>query len=294
MIKTDTILRRSMMSASERVMGRFMRNADGHADPAPKAGDPPADPSASPETVLFPKEGEQKPDASAGDKKPEDKPADGEKPAEWKEYVNDPAKSEADNAAAKVEHDKTKPADDKAKDAALDAVPDDGKYALTMPEGIEVDQEMLDAVSPRFKELGLTTRQAQALTDDFVKLQQKRAEDYAGKPEGQWSMAAYQYFQKNGTPDKWADTAKADKDIGGDKWDATTTTAMRAIRQFGTPALTDYFEASGAGNHPELIRFMAKVGSMIKEDTPAIGGAEGHGKPADPAHRLFPDDAPKG
>jgi hypothetical protein len=39
---------------------------------------------------------------------------------------------------------------------------------------------------------------------------------------------------------------------------------------------------------------MAKVGAMIKEDSPATGGAGGDGKPAEAAHVLFPNDKPKG
>lgn len=285
---TKAILNRSMMTASERVMGRFMRDGEGHppgaGDVKPAAGDPPP----SPESVLFPKEGDKKPEPAAGDKKG----GEGDKPADWKEYVPDPAKSEADNAAAKAEHDKTKPAGDKKPDAG-DVVPADGKYTLTMPEGVQVDQEMVDALGPEFKELGLTGKQAQKLADKFIEVQTKRGEAYAKSPEGAWSMSAHQYFTKNGTPEKWADTAKADKDIGGDKWDGTVKTAMRAVNTLGTPALKEYLEATGGGNHPELIRFMAKAGAMIKEDSPA-GGDGGGSKPAEAAHLLFPNDAPKG
>lgn len=254
----------------------------GDVKPAADPAKPAADPAAS---VLFPNEGEPKPAAG-------DPPKEGDKPKaeDWKEYVADPAKSDADNAAAKAEHDKTKPT---AADP-LDVVPADGKYAITMPEGVQVDQELIDALGPEFKEIGLTGKQAQKIADRFTEIQTKRAKEYADKPEGQWSMASYAYFQKNGTPDKWADTAKADKDIGGTKWDATVKDATRGINALGTPALKEYFDASGAGNHPELIRVMAKVGAMIKEDNPADGGAGGSGKPAEAAHVLFPNDAPKG
>src|SRR4051794_9711748 len=104
-------------------MGRVAFDAErgagsgGEVKPAADPAKPAADPAAS---VLFPKEGEQPPAPAAGDKKP----AEGGKAADWKEYVPDPAKSEADNAAAKAAHDKTKPA---APDPA-DAVPADGKY----------------------------------------------------------------------------------------------------------------------------------------------------------------------
>lgn len=259
------LLRTSMMTPMERRAGRFMRAPDGHGD---GGGDPPAAP-AEPESILFPAEGTPPADPPAGD--PATPPA-----GDWKEYEADAAKSDEENAAAKVEHDKTKPA---APDPA-DTVPEDGKYTLAMPEGVEVDQALLDELGPEFKELGLTTAQAQKLADKFIASQQAKAE----KQGATWAK----------TIGDWADTAKADPDIGGTKWDGTVSASRRAVDTLGTPALKEYLNASGGGNHPELIRFMAKVGSMIKEDSPAGGGAEGSGKPADPAHILFPSDAPKG
>lgn len=246
---------------------------------------------ADPGSVLFPNDKpadaapvDDKPaDDKSGEEKPDDKPA-GDKPVEWKEYVADPKKTDAENAAAKAEHDKTKPADkkdgdDKNKDA-LDTVPADGKYELKMPDGVKVDQELLDALGPKFAAKNLTTRDAQELADDFTKILQERA-----AKEGQdWAN----------TITKWVDDAKSDKDIGGDKWDATVSSATRAVNKLGTPELREYLNASGGGNHPELIRFMSKVGAMIREDNPASGGTGGSSKPADAAHVLFPSDAPKG
>lgn len=214
-------------------------------DEAPAAAEP-----AAAETILFPAEADGQPGET-----------EGEKPAD---------QSAGDD----------KPADDKPAADPADVVPEDGKYDLTMPEGFDVDQSLLDAVAPEFKELGLTKSQAQKLADKFIEAQQARVEKQA---QG-WSE----------TITKWADDAKADKEIGGDKWDATVSSASRAVKTLGTPELRDYLNASGGGNHPELIRFMAKVGAMIKEDSPAGSGSEGSGKPADPAHLLFPSDAPKG
>lgn len=228
----------------------------------------------TPESVLFPNEdGEKKPEGEGGEKtEPEASAGD------WKEYVSDPAKSDDENAAAKAEHDKTKPAD--KSDDPLDKVPDDGKYTLTMPEGVQLDQELLDELSPEFKAAGLTSRQAQALTDKFIAKQTERA-----KQQGEtWGK----------TVAGWVDTAKKDPEIGGPKWDASVSDARRALNTLGTPALREYLEASGGGNHPELIRVFAKVGATLKEDNPAAGGAGGAGRPAESAHRLFPNDAPKG
>jgi|GEM_PF-1132187 len=240
----------------------------------------------TPESVLFPDEATSPTgDDKAGDDKSGEQTSqtsdDKSGAADWKEYENDPAKTAEDNAAAKVEHDKTKPkeGDDKAADA-LDVVPEDGKYTLTMPEGVAVDQELVDALGADFKDLGLTPRQAQKLADKFIDVQTKRGTAAGEK----WA----------GTVQGWADTAKKDKEIGGDKWDGTVSSAQRALSKLGTTELKDYLNASGGGNHPELIRIFAKVGSMIQEDNPPSGGAGGDGKAADPAHVLFPDDTPKG
>lgn len=243
--------------------------------------------SPSPESVLFPEEGKKE---GEGGNEGQSNPPAGQ--SDWKEYQNDPAKTEAENAAAKVEHDKTKPAD-KGDDVA-DKVPEDGKYQVALPDGVELDAGMLEALAPEFKEMGLTNGQVQKLAGKFTEIMQKRGEDHMNSPEGAWSAAAHEYFKANGTPDKWADTAKADKEIGGDKWDATVQNATRFANKMGTPGLKEFLNKSGAGNHPELIRVFAKAGELIREDNPPSGGAGGAGKPVETAHALFPTDAPKG
>ena len=231
-------------------------------------GDAPAPTAPAVENVLFPNEGEQPPAA------PTDAPA--AVAGDWKEYEADPAKSDEENAAAKAEHDKAKPAET---DPA-DKVPEDGKYDLKMPDGVELDVELAAALGPDFKDLGLTNAQAQKLVDKYIATQQDRA----AKQTEAWA----------GTVQKWADDAKADKEIGGAKWEQTVAASRRAVGKLGSPELREYLNASGGGNHPEMIRFMAKVGAMISEDSPANGGAGGQGKPVDHAYALFPSDAPKG
>lgn len=220
--------------------------------------DKPADEGVKPDGSK--PDGEAKPDAG--------------KPADWKEYEPDAAKSAEENAAAKAEHDKGKPA---AKDDAASKVPEDGKYDLKMPDGVELDAELATAMGVDFKELGLTNAQAQKLADKFIAVQTAKAT----KQNETWGN----------TLQKWADDAKADADIGGDKWDGTVSASRRAVEKLGTPELKEYLNASGGGNHPELIRFMAKVGSMIKEDDPASGGAPGKAT-RDRAEVLYPDDKP--
>jgi len=227
---------------------------------------PPAPAPADPGSVLYPD------DPAAGDPPPADPNA---APAEWKEYVPDAAKSDAENAAAKAEHDKTKPADDPGS-----KVPEDGKYDLKMPDGVELDTELAGALGPEFKELGLTNAQAQKLVDKYIETQQARA-----KAQGEgWAN----------TVAGWVETAKTDPEIGGAKWEGTVKVASGVVGRFGTDALKEYLNASGAGNHPEMIRFMAKVGAVIGEDKPAISETPGRQVAADRAEIMYPDDKPKG
>lgn len=248
----------------------ILREAEGVAGGAGEtpAVTPPVTPDAS---ILFPNE--TKSAAEGGEP-----PKSAEPPAgDWKEYQDDPSKSAEENARLKAEHDKTKPAD---KDDPGSKVPEDGKYDLKMPDGIELDAELANALGPEFKELNLTNAQAQKLVDKYIAIQQERAET-ATKSWGE-------------TVSKWADDAKADKEIGGANWDTSVQNAHRFMATYGTPGLKEYLNASGGGNHPEVIRIFAKAGALIREDNPAQGGSEGRGKPADPAHILFPNDAPKG
>lgn len=240
--------------------------------------DDPAAPAPDTASVLYGDGGDaQQPAGLDKDGKPAETDTKAAEGGEWKPYENDPAKSDEENAAAKAEHDKTKPAE-KSDDPA-NKVPEDGKYELKMPDGVEVDAELLAAVGPEFKELGLTQAQAQKLADKFIEVQTARM----GKQSETWAA----------TVTGWVDQAKADKEIGGDKWNSTVASAQRAVSTLGTPELKEYFEASGGGNHPELIRFMAKVGAMIKEDNPASGNAAGKAQ-TDRVSTLYPDDKPKG
>ncbi|HEY7824054.1 MAG TPA: hypothetical protein VIG24_14530 [Acidimicrobiia bacterium] len=225
-------------------------------------------PVADAGSVLYPDD--QAPaDTQATDETP---PAD---EGAWKEYEPDPERSDEENAAAKAEHDAAKPADDPA-----DTVPEDGKYDLKMPDGVEVDQALLDEIGPEFKELGLTTKQAQSLADKFIAAQEAKGKAQA---DG-WSK----------TVADWVDTAKADPEMGGAKWDSTVKAASGVVGKFGNDGLKEFLNASGAGNHPEMIRFMAKVGAVISEDNPAISENPGKMTPRDSAAILYPDDQPKG
>lgn len=126
-----------------------------------------------------------------------------------------------------------------------------------MPEGVTLDEGMLEVFAPAMKDLGLTQEQAQGLVN--IQAQQVQAQQ-----QGQVDAFSQQL-------EGWITDAKSDKEYGGDKFDESSATALQAVEAFGTPELKTMMETYGVGNHPEMIRFMYRVGQAIKEDSPGGG-----------------------
>ncbi len=160
------------------------------------------------------------------------------------------AKEKADKEAAEKSEKENKP-----------AAPE--KYEFTPPEGQELDANALAVFEPIAKELGLSQEQAQKLVDIYPQIQQQQAEA--------WSKQVAD----------WGEHVKADKEIGGDKFNASVGAAQRALDQFGNTELREYLNASGLGNHPALVRFCAKVGKAMAEDTFVVPNQGGQRSAAD-------------
>jgi hypothetical protein len=144
-----------------------------------------------------------------------------------------------------------------------------------MPEGVEVDAAALSEVTPIFKELGLTQEQAQKLVDFQAKQVQ------AGSAS---QVEAYNQLMSD-----WQDQARNDKEFGGDRFDENISVARTALEKFGTPELKQVMEEYGIGNHPEVIRFMVKVGQLTAEDVPG-GTTAALSKAQDRVSLLYPND----
>ena len=131
---------------------------------------------------------------------------------------------------------------------------------FTVPEGMEINKPLLDAVQPALKEAGLSQIQAQKLMDA-----------YSGQLQAE---------------------SKGDKEIGGDKFDESIGSAKRAIDKFGTPKLVEVLDQTGLGNHPEFIRLLTRVGKLIAEDDPG-GSAGPGGSEKTAAEILYPNEKPQ-
>lgn len=148
-----------------------------------------------------------------------------------------------------------------AADAAAGKPPADGKgdtaveYKFELPEGMELDAKASGEFTEIAKDLKLPQEAAQKLVSLYAKQMQAQQEVHAETVKG------------------WAEAVKADKEIGGDNLPATTAAAQKVMSTFATPALKEYLDGTGLGNHPELVRFVAKIGKALSEDTFVKGGA---------------------
>lgn len=129
---------------------------------------------------------------------------------------------------------------------------------FTIAEGQELDAAMVEKFTPVAKELGLTQANAQKLVDLYA------GEVARANEANQQAFAEL----KSG----WLKEAKSDAEVGGAKWNETMSHADKAIKAFGDPELREALDFTGVGNHPALIRFFAKVGSKLVEDTTDLNG----------------------
>lgn len=145
--------------------------------------------------------------------------------------------------------------------------------AFTVPEGVELDAEVLGEFQGIAKELNLPQEAAQKVADLGVKLAQKWTTE---SQEATAAMLA-----------DWKVQTEADKEIGGDALPNTLAVAKKALDAYGSDGLRELLEVHRLGDNPEVIRFMARVGKTISEDTFVAGGNTAPAQNA--ANILFPN-----
>ncbi len=136
-----------------------------------------------------------------------------------------------------------------------------------LPEGMEVDEGLAEGITPVFRELGLNQEQADKLVNAYAAEMQRQAEA---------SVDAVRELVTG-----WVNTAKADKEIGHANWQGSIDAANAVIREFGTSELvSDVMVGQGMGNHPEMIRMLARIGKAIGDDSLVTGKATDTGEAA--------------
>lgn len=147
------------------------------------------------------------------------------------------------------------------------------KYEFKAPEGSQLNPDVMAKFEGVAKELGLTQEAAQKVVD-------------AMGPQ----IAAAQTAQFEALKTQWADSARTDKEFGGEKLAENLSVAKKALDAFGTPELRTLLNDTGLGNHPEIIRAFFKAGQKISAPNFVAGGASG-AAPTSAAATLYPNQA---
>ena len=178
----------------------------------------------------------------------------------------------ADEAKAAKTADEKKLADAKAADDKLWA---DHKF-----KGEGLDEATLKEFTPLARELGLKPEQAQKLVDFQLKADAARTKANITALETERA--------------EWAKSLKADKDIGGAKFDATLRVANKAFEKFVDPETKAFLLGAGLDVHPGLVKVFHKIGLAMADDS-ISGGTPGNGasKPSAQAqlNALYPSMA---
>ena len=172
------------------------------------------------------------------------------------------ASTDSQAATANAQADAKASADAKAAEDAKNAAP--AEYKFTAPEGTSLDAAVITEFSAVAKELGLSQESAQKIVDKLSPVMAARQAEAFSAQLAEARQA-------------WATSTKADKEIGGDRFDEHMGIAKKAASAFGNDALAALLEKSGFGDHPEVIRFFYKVGKAMSPDSfmPSVTGISG-------------------
>jgi hypothetical protein len=135
-------------------------------------------------------------------------------------------------------------------------------YELKPGEGEEFSPEFLTSYTEVARKLNLTNEQAQEMIDTMSPI-----------------IAQQQMARIETIRNEWTESAKVDKEFGGEKLSENLATAKQALDKWGTPELRQLIKDTGLGNHPEIIRFFYRAGKALSQDTFVGGHKEGKSAP---------------
>ena len=101
------------------------------------------------------------------------------------------------------------------------------------------------------------------------------------------ALAERQQTQVKAVQHGWLESARTDKEFGGEKLQENLGIAKKAIDAYASPELKALLNETGLGNHPEVIRFVLKVGKSIKDDG-FVAGSPNSASTKSTAEILYP------
>jgi hypothetical protein len=144
--------------------------------------------------------------------------------------------------------------------AAAPVIPEKYDFAaLELPKGIELNPDLVAAVSPVFQKYGLTQEAASELVKTHAEALAKADAASEVKREAdfkEWMKTTVTNYQ-----------ATLRKEWGAET-DAKLAVAQAGMSKVISPAAKALLDETGLGSHPEFVKAFYQVGLMSREDTP--------------------------
>lgn len=131
------------------------------------------------------------------------------------------------------------------------------EYKIVLPKDAVIEATAVERITAFAKAHQLSPEAAQQALDHA------NAEVVADRAAQQQRQAeAFKTLSR----ETWVNELKADKEFGGEKFDATVLESKRAGDKFMTAEEKQILNETGWGNHPLLVRIFARVGRAMGED----------------------------
>jgi hypothetical protein len=180
------------------------------------------------------------------------------KPAEEVLYAEADEKQKAKEEVKEVSPEGAEAPKEEVKEevAKTEEKKEDEKFSIKLPEGALLDNTAVERIAADAKAQGLSEKQAQWLVERENALLKAQTEAIEAKKT------------------EWLELSKADKEIGGANLPKHAELARRVIEKFGSQDFKKMMNESGMGNHPEAIRFIAKIGKAMADDEFVLGAKQ--------------------
>lgn len=156
-------------------------------------------------------------------------------------------------------------------DQSVEPAPPPKYEPFKIPEGFQADQERLTKFTDLLGDLEVKGKAEHSFVQEFG---QKAVEFHLNEVKNTVDSLT-KLYQTTWENQKlaWKDQFLKDPEMGGNKFQTTIDSALTFIRTHGGTAeqqaeFRSLMETSGLGNHPVMIRLLAKAGRAMSEGTP--------------------------
>ena len=183
---------------------------------------------------------------------------DTQQPVDASTEATTDTQQQAESVQEQQVSDETAVEDETSESETLEGAPETYEFNTKISDdSSELDPEVVTAFGEVAKELDLPQDAAQKVLDKVAPV-----------------IQAKQAKVLEQVKTDWANDSQADKEFGGENLAENLEIAKKSLDAFGSDTLKSLLHETGFGNHPEIIRFMFKVGLAISEDS-YVGNSEG-------------------